>query len=61
MFLRLYYFIFLLLPSLVFGQYCPSGGSPMQTQGSEIITQVFIGSNITPYSPFAQFIPIIRL
>ena len=42
--------IFVFVPAFVFGQYCNSGGSSSTVSGSELITQVLIGSNLTPYS-----------
>ena len=48
--MRLLIVIFVFIPALVFGQYCNSSGSSTSTSGSELITQVLIGSNLTPYS-----------
>ena len=48
--MRLLIVISVFLPALVFGQYCNSGGSSTSATGSELITQVLIGSSLTPYS-----------
>ncbi|MBJ10330.1 MAG: hypothetical protein CMP66_02560 [Flavobacteriales bacterium] len=48
--MRLLIVIFVFIPALVFGQYCNSSGSSTSISGSELITQVLIGSNLTPYS-----------
>ncbi len=50
MFLRLLNILSFFIPSLAFAQYCASSGSSFNVSGSELITQVMIGSNITPYS-----------
>ena len=50
MFVRLLIVIFLFIPALALGQYCASGGSSINISGSEVITQVMIGSNLMPYS-----------
>ncbi len=50
MFKRLLILISIFSPYLLFGQYCASGGSMFYTSGSELITQVRIGPDITSYS-----------
>lgn len=50
MIFRILLYILLMFPVFSFGQYCSSGGSIVNTWGSELISQVMIGSNLTPYS-----------
>ena len=48
--MRLLIVISVFVPALVFGQYCNSSGLSTSATGSELITQVLIGSSLTPYS-----------
>tara|TARA_B100000900_G_scaffold415646_1_gene446401 strand:- start:1345 stop:2670 length:1326 start_codon:yes stop_codon:yes gene_type:complete len=50
MFVRLLVLFFHFIPALALGQYCASGGLSINTSGREVVTQVMIGSNLTPYS-----------